>query len=734
MSDGIFSRFWGARPVRLAVLLFSVALLRPDAARHDFFRAAPAPAPVRTLAPLLARSNPVQSLHLDLLSELGRAKTAPGRVQRLRNFMNQLLIEAGEREDRTEFLTQVFLLVSRLEGVLPAQWPDGESLLELLGAYQGETAAQPMTLVVRMGISYSVVVPVSMGRPIEFARNVAALKAARVPARYIDCPEQQLGPAGLAEQVKATARRQRHGLVVALSAIPNDDEFLYDFLKCFTVEEKKLLGIVFAVTGYMPSQQKQMFFDLDPPDSPDNQRFPKVDFILTGEGEHLPPAVRALGAGGLSVASLANAENVIYREGNRTVPGPHRVFSEAELAQIPFPDWTIFNDGFFTQAGKAQFDSSRGCPGGCQYCGGHSFYDERTDASGLPRRVLCWRGLSAEKVVDEIEYMYREYGVRLIDFTDDDFIGGSPGRAAQIARLLIERGLNRYVHFFILARAQEILDPSSEELFPLLRQAGLARVTIGIENFNTAALKVFGKGINKEQNMAALRRVRYLMPGVDLSIGLINFYREVTLDRLKENRDTIRALGIYRALPGVSNKLVLVEGTQSFARAVREHWDIRPAGKMIWSYDFLDPGVASLYRVIRPMSLHLWPFIKHLRILTEIHFVEAEQSRARDEVVRLADRLFTQLRLFEFQLYSDLLDLYLQFPDIPVEELERKARAVVDYAWRHSALPEVERFAVAMRAVPPGTIPFDMAPVFAQLEQPFEYGEIDPEPELLAAA
>ncbi|MEA3249612.1 MAG: radical SAM protein [Patescibacteria group bacterium] len=166
---------------------------------------------------------------------------------------------------------------------------------------------------------------------------------------------------------------------------------------------------------------------------------------------------------------------------------------------------------------------SRGCYAACTFCSNSGF-----------ERVSCgpgWRGRDPVSIVDEIEYLHREFGATAIKFNDPNLFG--PGKAGRehVVRLcgeLIRRGLNG-LHLMAFTRASD-LDRASCHM---LREAGFERILIGVESFDPKTLKMFRKGETVQDIERGIRCLR----GADISIvpGFIIFNPYTTLATLRND-------------------------------------------------------------------------------------------------------------------------------------------------------------------------------------------------------
>jgi anaerobic magnesium-protoporphyrin IX monomethyl ester cyclase len=137
--------------------------------------------------------------------------------------------------------------------------------------------------------------------------------------------------------------------------------------------------------------------------------------------------------------------------------------------------------------------TSRGCPEKCVFCALRCTWGR------------AWVGHSPERVVDEIQSLVKDYGIREIHFLDDS-ISANPKRLKRICELLIER------------KVDVKWQPASgiaiwtldDELLALMKKAGCYRLTIGIESGNPETLAFIGKRYTYDHALSVIRTANRL--------------------------------------------------------------------------------------------------------------------------------------------------------------------------------------------------------------------------------
>lgn len=166
-------------------------------------------------------------------------------------------------------------------------------------------------------------------------------------------------------------------------------------------------------------------------------RLGNVDFVIIGEGDYTTGILlRAVSRG----ADLTRIPGIAYLDtDNHAVINPP-IEPIQNLDILPWPDRDLFsiyryseigcphgNDTKFTP--YTTFLTSRGCPYRCTFCASHNVHGRK------------FRARSAVKVLDELEYLVKEKGIREIHFEDDN-LTFDRDRAVEIFQGIIDRKLD----------------------------------------------------------------------------------------------------------------------------------------------------------------------------------------------------------------------------------------------------------------------------------------------------
>lgn len=214
-----------------------------------------------------------------------------------------------------------------------------------------------------------------------------------------------------------------------------------------------------------------------------------VDYVVAGEGEdHI---IRIAGM-------IKNNEKQAQRIFEKEI---------VNLENLPCPDYGIdenierFISSYLTDKLSEYvrqpmrwlpYDSSRGCPSHCTFC-----INVVTDNTR-------YRKKSADKVISEIEFIVRNYGLTHLKIIDDNFFVDIR-RVRLICEGIIKKGLN--ITWDGECRCDYFNDNMlNDETLKICKDSGLIQLTLGIESGSPHTLKLMKKGVTPEQAEFAVRK------------------------------------------------------------------------------------------------------------------------------------------------------------------------------------------------------------------------------------
>jgi len=163
------------------------------------------------------------------------------------------------------------------------------------------------------------------------------------------------------------------------------------------------------------------------------------------------------------------------------------------LDELPSPAWDYFVNlpydftaSWIPVEPVFTMNTSRGCPFRCTFC---------SVASVWGRRYRCF---SAERTLNDVQYLVEEYGAKGIYFREDNFTTNRR-RVVEFCSGLLER--NIWIRWMCETR----VDSLDRELIELMHRAGCMAFYIGVESGSQRLLDFMRKDITIEQIEAVFR-------------------------------------------------------------------------------------------------------------------------------------------------------------------------------------------------------------------------------------
>jgi len=207
-----------------------------------------------------------------------------------------------------------------------------------------------------------------------------------------------------------------------------------------------------------------------------------TDVVVLGEGEE---TLKELLNAYTNKKSFEKIKGIAYKQNNKIIKTTARPLI-TNLDDIPFPIYNGLNlkkyrgDDKFSRAKEAingMMISSRGCPYQCTFCSTCLYWERK------------WRARSAKNTVDEMEYVYKNYGINNIRFWDDHFTLNKT-RAIEICKEIIKRKLHTKITWGTSLR----VDCLNNEVISWMKKAGCNKLIFGVESGSPTILKNIKKG------------------------------------------------------------------------------------------------------------------------------------------------------------------------------------------------------------------------------------------------
>ncbi|MFH1876328.1 MAG: radical SAM protein [Candidatus Omnitrophota bacterium] len=271
-------------------------------------------------------------------------------------------------------------------------------------------------------------------------------------------------------------------------------------------------------------------------------RHPLVDVACYGEGE-------------ISVAALAR--NLLNgKETFENVPGIIWKNAAGELVKNPAPDYVdvnalavypyqILDEKLYNlKHGKIYYEASRGCPYGCKFCS----YDHTK-----------WRNRAADKVIEDLGFIEREFMPQEIQITDANHFMSIPW-VSRIWAGKISRGLKfrweTNCRFDTLARIPD-------EVLAIIAASGCYQLRLGAESGSQEILDYLNKGVKVEELFVGLEKCRRhnIAPLISFMVGYPpEGEREIDattqlIDRIRVKFPAAQINGLFQFQPYPNTKI-----------------------------------------------------------------------------------------------------------------------------------------------------------------------------------
>jgi len=273
---------------------------------------------------------------------------------------------------------------------------------------------------------------------------------------------------------------------------------------------------------------------------------PNVDIVVKGQGEiTFKELVETI----YNNSSLHKVKGIVFKENGKIIETENRELTDInEFPPLNLKNLEAFVEDYFRHGRKRgkflEYVTSQGCPFNCGFCAEVKFSGRR------------WSGLRPNRVVDDLEYLTKHYNLDYIKIADNNFFVDKK-RAKKICEKLIERKL-RIKLVSVNGRIDTLLK-YDDELWNLMKRAGISQIAVGAESGNQKALDLINKRITIKDIIELVHRCsKYKIKiGLSFMMGIPGIETEKEfkdtielIDTLKKtDRQTILDLGINNYMP-----------------------------------------------------------------------------------------------------------------------------------------------------------------------------------------
>ncbi|MEK7817569.1 MAG: radical SAM protein [Actinomycetota bacterium] len=214
-----------------------------------------------------------------------------------------------------------------------------------------------------------------------------------------------------------------------------------------------------------------------------------LDMVVRGEPEY---TIRDVALALRDDGGLEGIPGLSFRENGSVKSNQDRPFID-DLDELPFPAWDLIDTGRYRLPFSGRcfllVASARGCPYPCTFCANKAYYGARL------------RKRSPEKVVDEMEWASREFGISDFLIWSESFTNDQD-YAIATAEEISRRGLE--ISWVCNSR----VDTVSPRLLKAIRDAGCWMIGYGIESGSQQVLDSVRKGATITDAVQAVRMAR----------------------------------------------------------------------------------------------------------------------------------------------------------------------------------------------------------------------------------
>ena len=242
-----------------------------------------------------------------------------------------------------------------------------------------------------------------------------------------------------------------------------------------------------------------------------------VDLVVRGEGEE---TILELAKQPPELKKISEIKGITFRHNNQIIRSPDRPFIQ-NLDALPLPAYKYVPIEKYRITGMKLLPiiSSRGCPFQCSFCVASQMFGAK------------YRARSSKNVLDELEWLKKEYDAEGIAFQDDTLTFDRK-RATEICDGMIERKTN--LPWGCGTRA----DVVTKEVLQKMSKAHCNETMFGVESGCQRIRDSMRKKITTDQCENAVKWAKEV--GMFVTVSVILGYPGETKETLQETLDFVR--------------------------------------------------------------------------------------------------------------------------------------------------------------------------------------------------
>jgi len=268
------------------------------------------------------------------------------------------------------------------------------------------------------------------------------------------------------------------------------------------------------------------------------KEFDFVDFVLGGECDFtLPELIRTLSCS-YRESSLFSIPGLTFRTtvGEIIQNKPGYVIKDLNLLPVP-----LFN---LSKPGKRHMlDVGRGCPFQCTFCSTSDFFSKD------------YRTKKPERIIMEMDLVFRKYGIRHFSFSHDMFTLNRPFIQDFCFKMIAHSKTLKKSYFWDCSVR---CDCVSEDLLKLMKEAGCQAIFIGVESGSEKIQQSIRKNIPVEDVFRITGICRSL--GMEVNTAFMMGFPDETEEDLEKTLQCIARLS-FQGFHTQISELSLLPGT-----------------------------------------------------------------------------------------------------------------------------------------------------------------------------
>jgi radical SAM superfamily enzyme YgiQ (UPF0313 family) len=245
-----------------------------------------------------------------------------------------------------------------------------------------------------------------------------------------------------------------------------------------------------------------------------------VDIVVRGEGELI---IKDLANTLALNRPLDDVAGITYAINGTVINNPDGKIIDLDSIPIALPYELLQMEKYPSfKSGRFHIQTSRGCPHRCGFCYNLVFNKSR------------WRGKSAKRVLDEIEYITEKYpNLKIIDPIDDN-VFVDEYRVKEICQGLLDRKLG--VQWRANCRF-DYLSNYDRDFLELIAKSGCVELDFGGESGSERLQQLICKDVTAEEMLRSVGNLRRFAPSIEPYVSWMSGLPGETDEDLEETFD-----------------------------------------------------------------------------------------------------------------------------------------------------------------------------------------------------